>query len=132
MPTVILGIFFMLHALVHLLYAGQAMRFFELRPGLAWPDGAWLFARLLGDEQTRRLAAISLALGALGYLAGGLGLVLRQAWWRPTTVVAALLSALIFLLFWDGRWQDLPEKGAVGILISLVIVVGVMFLKWPA
>lgn len=33
--SIILGIFFILHAFVHLLYAGQFLRFFELRPGLA-------------------------------------------------------------------------------------------------
>ena len=122
----------MLHALVHLLYAGQALRFFELRPGLIWPDGAWLFSRLLGDPATRWLAAVSLALAALGYAAGGIGLFLSQEWWRPMTAMAALFSALIFLLFWDGKLLDLPEKGAVGILISLAVLAGVIFLKWPA
>lgn len=71
---VLLGIFFILHAGVHLLYAGQALHFFELRPGLAWPDGSWLLSRLLGDPAARRLVAISLALAALGFLAAGLGL----------------------------------------------------------
>jgi hypothetical protein len=49
---------FSLHALAHLLYAGHALRFFELRPGLTWPDGAWAFSRPLGDETARRLAAV--------------------------------------------------------------------------
>jgi len=38
-----LGIFFIMHSLVYLLYAGQACGFFELRPATSWPDGAWLF-----------------------------------------------------------------------------------------
>ena len=71
---VLLGIFFILHAGVHLLYAGQALHFFELRPGLAWPNGSWLLSRLLGNPAARRLVAISLALAALGFLAAGLGL----------------------------------------------------------
>jgi len=64
MWVIFLGIFFILHAFVHLLYAGQALRLFELRPGLTWPDGAWLFSRLLGDETTRSLATVFLALTA--------------------------------------------------------------------
>ena len=67
------GIFFILHALVHLLYIGQALRFFDLRPGLTWPDGAWAFSRLLGSPATRWLAAGSLALAALGFVAAGIG-----------------------------------------------------------
>lgn len=34
MRSVLFTIFVVLHGLVHLLYAGQALRFFELRPGL--------------------------------------------------------------------------------------------------
>jgi hypothetical protein len=122
MPTIILGIFFVLHAMVHLL-------FFELRPGMLWPDGAWLFSRLLGNELIRLLATISLVLTALGYAAGGLGLFLRQEWWRPTAVGAAIVSSLIYILFWDGKLQDLPEKGGVGILINLAILAVVLVLK---
>lgn len=132
MLAVVMGIFFILHAMVHLLYAGQALRFFELRPGMIWPDGAWLFSKLLGNDRTRWLAAISLALTALGYAAGGLGLFLRQEWWRPLAAGAAALSMAIFLLFWDGRLRDLPDKGGVGILINLAILVVVAILKWPA
>jgi hypothetical protein len=48
--SIFAGIFFILHALVHLLYAGQALRYFELRPGLTWPDGAWASR---GGSETR-------------------------------------------------------------------------------
>jgi hypothetical protein len=33
MPAILVGIFFILHGFVHLLYAGQSLRKFELRPG---------------------------------------------------------------------------------------------------
>ena len=126
MLTIIMGIFFVLHGLVHLLYAGQSRRLFELRPGMVWPDGAWLFSRLLGDETTRLLASILLALAALGFVAGGLGLLIRQDWWRPVTVGAAVVSGAIFLLFWDGRFQALDDKGGVGLLINVAILVVVL------
>src|SRR4030065_2645571 len=116
--SIFIGIFLILHALVHLLYAGQALRFFELRLGLAWPDGSWLFSRLLGDPATRWLAAGSLALAAFGFLAAGLGLFLRADWWRTMTLSAAGFSVLIYLLFWDGKFHDLPDQGGVGFLIS--------------
>lgn len=120
--TVVSGIFLILHALVHLLYAGQALRFFELRPGLVWPDGAWLFARWLGDPGIRWLAVVLLAVTAFGFLVGGLGLLFTQGWWRPITIGAAGLSALAYILFWDGKWRELPDKGGVGLLISLLIL----------
>ncbi len=120
--SVLFGVLFILHAFVHLLYAGQALRFFELRPGLTWPDGAWLFSRLLGDPVARWLTAVSLALAALGFLAAGLGLFLGAGWWRTVTLGAAGLSVLIYLLFWDGKFHELPGQGGIGLLISLGIL----------
>ncbi len=129
---ILLGIFLILHGLVHLLYAGQSGRLFELRSGMLWPDGSWLFSALLGDSPTRYLASISLGLAALGFLVGGLGLVFGQAWWRPATVGATVFSAVIFLMLWNGKFQAMDEQGAVGLLINLAILGMVFLLKWPA
>jgi len=126
-----MGILFVLHGLVHLLYVGQSQRLFELRPKMVWPDGSWVFSKLLGDESTRLLASISLVLAALGFLVGGLGLAIQQPWWRPVIVGSATFSILLFFLFWDGKLQALDDKGGVGILINLAILVVVLILKWP-
>ncbi len=42
---IIAGILFLLHGLVHLLYFGQSLRFFELQPDMIWPDNSWLFSK---------------------------------------------------------------------------------------
>lgn len=120
------GIFFILHALVHLLYAGQAVRFFELRPGLTWPDGAWAFSRLHDEATTRRLAAVVLALTAVAFVASALGLFFGQAWWHSASAGAAVLSVLVYILFWDGKFHEMPDRGSVGLLISLVILIVVL------
>ena len=132
MQTVLVGIFFILHGLVHLLYAGQSWRLFELRPKMTWPDGAWLFSRLIGDEATRYLATFSLALAALGFFAGGLGLFLRQEWWRTVAVGTVVFSSAIFFLLWDGKYRALSDQGGIGLLINLAILAAVLILKWPA
>jgi hypothetical protein len=129
---ILMSIFLILHGLVHLLYAGQSWRLFELRPAMLWPDGSWLFSRLLGDGATRYLASIALLLAALGFVAGGLGLLLRQDWWRPATIGAAVFSSAIFILLWDGKFQALAEKGAVALMINIAILIIVMAFKWPA
>lgn len=120
--TILLGIFLILHGLVHLLYAGQSWRLFQLRPGMLWPDGSWLFVRLSGDSAIRWLASICLALAALGFAIGGLGLFFQQDWWRLATAGAALFSSVIFLLFWDGRFKALDAQGGIGLLINLAIL----------
>ena len=129
MWTILMGIFLILHGLVHLLHAGQSGRFFELRPGMTWPDSSWLFSKLLGDPVTRLVVVVLLTLAALGYIASGFGLFLHQGWWRSATIWTAVFSSTIFLLFWDGKFQALDEKGGVGILLNLAIIVVVFIWK---
>ena len=127
----IFGVFIVLHGLVHLLYSGQSARFFQLKPGMVWPDGSWAFSRLLGDEAARNLASISLVLAAIGLVVGGIGILVGQAWWRPVVVDTAAFSSIVFILFWNGRMQNLDGQGAVGLLINLVILLAVLILRWP-
>ena len=122
MFRIILGIFLVLHGLVHLLYFGQSARYFELQPGMAWPDGSWALTRLLGDGGTRGIANVALVLAALAFIAGGGGYLFKQDWWRPLILGAAVFSSLLYLLLWDGGWEHLDNKGGVGILINLGIL----------
>jgi len=129
MFRIILGVFLVLHGLIHLLYFGQSSRYFELKPGMVWPDGSWAFSKNLGVEITRALASIFLVLAAIGFLAGSAGVLLNQAWWRPVTVSVAITSAMIFILFWDGGLQNLDGKGVFAILLNLAILAVVLVWK---
>ena len=131
MLRIIFGVFMLLHGLVHLLYVGQSARLFELQPGLVWPDGAWAFSKLFGDEATRTLASVLYALSAIGFVAGGIGILVRQAWWRPAVVGSAAFSAIVIILCWDGGMQSLDDKGLIGLLINLAILAAVLGLRWP-
>lgn len=132
MIRVFFGIFLALHGLVHMLYAGQSLRFFELQPGMVWPDGSWIFSPLLRDGAVRWLAGAAGILAALAFIAGGLGLLLAQEWWRPVVVGAAAFSSLVYLLFWDGKPSRLDGQGGVGLLINLAIIAIVLILGWPS
>jgi hypothetical protein len=131
MFRIILGVFMVLHGLVHLLYFGQSARYFELQHEMVWPDGSWAFSRLLGDEATRILASISCALAAIGFVAGGTGILVRQAW-RPVVVASAAFSAGIIILFWDGELQMMDDKGLIGLLINIAILGALLILRWPS
>jgi hypothetical protein len=128
----VLGVFIVLHGLVHLLYFGQSARYFELKPGMIWPDGSWAFSKLLGNEAARNLASISLVLAALGFIVGGIGLLVNQAWWRPVVVGGAVFSSLVYILFWNGSMQNMDGQGLVGILIDMAILLAVLLFRWPA
>jgi len=98
---------------------------------MTWPDRSWAFSRLLGDSAARNLACTLLILIAIGFVIGGIGLLAKQVWWRPTIVGAAIVSTFTYILFWDGGIQHLDNKGGIGILINLVILVTLLIIKWP-
>jgi hypothetical protein len=130
MLNVIVGAFIVLHGLVHLLYFGQSWRLFELQPGMTWPDGAWAF-KFLGDQTTRFLASIACIVSTIGFVAGGVGILISQVWWRPMVVGTAIFSSVVYILFWDGKLQKLDGQGAIAILINIVILFAVFVLQLP-
>jgi hypothetical protein len=123
-----IGIFLMMHAAVHMLYAGQAGGLFELRPGLRWPKEAWLAARVLSERSLQAVGAGSMLLAALAFLAAGVGAIGFQGWWQDVTSGAAIFSTLLFLLFWNGKLKELDAQGAVGAAIDLALLAGIWVL----
>jgi hypothetical protein len=132
MIKIIFSAFFVLHGLVHLLYFGQSARFFELKPGMIWPDGSWAFSRLIGNAVTRNVAGILLIVATIGFCIGGAGLFLKQAWWRTAVIASVIFSSVIYMLLWDGGFQNLDNKGAIGILINAAILVALTVFRWPS
>lgn len=131
MIRILFGVFLVLHGLVHLLYFGQSARYFELQPGMAWPDGSWAFSRLLGNATTRKVANVCLILAAVGFAAGGAAVFLKQPWWQTAVVSTAVFSSITYMLMWDGALKNLDNKGGIGILINLAILVSLLIFRWP-
>ncbi len=128
---IVFGVFLVLHGLVHLLYFGQSARMFELQPGLAWPDGSWGLSYLLGTSNTRVVADALCILAGIGFFIGAFGVFFSQSWWRTALVATAAFSAIIFILLWNGRFQQLHNQGAIGILIDAALLVMVLVFRWP-
>jgi hypothetical protein len=132
MLYIILGIFLILHGLVHLLYAGQSLRMFELQSGMDWPDGSWAFKGLFREKALRVFGGTLCLLAADGFVVGSVLLFLSHALWRPVITGSALFSTLAFIFLWNGKMQALFNNGLLGILINLAILVIVLGIGWPA
>ena len=127
---IVVGLFMVLHGLVHLLYFGHGLRFFEL-PGLAWPDRSWAFSRLLGQGAARWLAAVSCVVAMVGFVAGGIAILAGSAWWQPVIVGSAIFSSAIFILCWDATFKKLADQGLIAILINGAVLVALLMFHWP-
>jgi hypothetical protein len=125
------GGFLILHGLVHLLYFGQSQRYFELQPGLVWPDSSWAFSPTLGDGLTRALASASCVIAAIAFVAGGTGILIGRGWWRAPVVFAAAFFTVVLVLLWNGQLSRLDDQGAIAILINAAILVATLVLRWP-
>lgn len=132
MAAIIVGVFLLLHGLVHLLYFGHSQRFFELQAGLMWPEGSWVFSSLLNGDKIRMIASACMAISAIGFILAGAGLLLEQTWWRAILMYAIAFSSLVYFIFWNGKLEQLPDQGLVGVLINLSFLVFILILKWPS
>lgn len=119
----IVGIFLILHGLVHFLYAGQSIRLFELQSGMIWPDASWALSGSLRIEILRSFGGILCLVAGVLFIISGLGMLFDSGWWAPLTITTAILSVLIYIVMWNGRMQRLHDQGGIGILINLLIVI---------
>jgi hypothetical protein len=126
------GIFVLLHGLVHLWYVTLSQQWVEFQPEMGWTGESWLFSPLLGDGATRGLATVLYSLATLGFVVGGVGVLVRQDWWRPVVIGSAAFSAVIIILFWDGGLPRIVEKGLLGFLINVAFLVALLVFDWPS
>lgn len=132
MLRALFGVFVILHGLVHLWPLVLSQELVEYKPEMGWTGESWFLTGLIGDSATRLVASFAYGLAAIAFTVSGIGLLIGSSWWRPTLAASAVVSAAIILSFWDGGTELLVEKGLVGFLINLGIILSVLVLKWPA
>ena len=123
--TIAVGVFVAMHGLVHAMYVGQALRWFELREGMTWPAGA-RFLPAIPDTALRVSAAITVGVSSLALVAGGIGIAMGTGWGPAVTLVAAIVVSVAHLVLWDGDVKTFPDQGLYGIVINVVIVVWIV------
>jgi hypothetical protein len=131
MLRTLFGIFVILHGLVHLWFVVLSQELIEVKPEMGWTPHSWLFTGVIGDAATRRLATVVSVALALTFLVSGIALVARADWWRPLMTSSAIASALLILVYWDGGTRLLVEKGLIGFLINVAILVLLLVYAWP-
>ena len=129
MFSILFGVFIVLHGLVHLWFFTLSQGLIELKPDMpdvGWTGKSWLFTSILGDATTRGLASGLYIVATIGFVIGGIGIFGQQEWARMVLVASAALSAAVIILFWDGGLQLVVQKGLIGLLISLAILLALL------
>jgi hypothetical protein len=128
---IIVGILLILHGLVHLLYFGQSSRFFELQPGMQWPDEAWLFTPLFRKKAVRILAGNFCILSAIGFTVSGIAVLAQHSNWYFLAFGSAVFSSLLYITFWNGKYEKLHDQGAIAFIINILIITSILIFHWP-
>jgi hypothetical protein len=130
--NILLGIFVILHGLVHFWFVTLSQGWVEFQADMGWTGSSWLLVNFLGAGFLRGLTSVLYGLAAVTFLVAGAGLLSKQDWSRPWLMVASLISALSIVVFWDGSFSLLVQKGLLGLLISLGLLAAVLLFNWPA
>ncbi|MBN2177553.1 MAG: hypothetical protein JW722_07845 [Demequinaceae bacterium] len=123
------GIFIIGHAFIHLMFVGQALRWFENRPGSRWPDGAALFPSSIPDGMIRAFAAASIGLTGIAMVVGGVGVILQADWSTRVVIGSAVLVSIAHAAFWNGDWKTSPDQGLYGVIINVAVIVAMLVVR---
>lgn len=129
--NIAIAVFLILHGMVHFLYLGQSMKWYQLGEGMSWPENSWALSRLFGNRATRVIASVSCVAAALVFVVGGILIFAKQPVWLWITVSVAAFSSLLVIFMWDGKMKELANKGLFAILINAVIIILPLVVGWP-
>jgi hypothetical protein len=130
MIRIIVGVVLLGHGLGHAL---TALPLFGVRLSGFHSTESWLLGRVLEGGIASGICAVLNPVALLGFVVAGLGLagwgVPRELWGR-LAVLAALVSSLALLLFWNAFPFLFPNK--IGVMVVNVWAVGsVLWFRWP-
>jgi len=122
------GIFLIFHAMVHAMYVGQALRWFELRPNMPWPIGSWALSSL-SDGSLRAFSSITIGLASVGIAVGGVGILADWGWSDWVGIGGAALASVAHVLLWSGKWSEFGDHGGYGVVINAAAIAAILVLR---
>lgn len=124
-----LAIFIVVHAMVHLMYVGHAARWFELKTGMAWPDGARFVPSGMSDQSVRTFAVAAITTTGLAMIVGAVAMMAKAGWGDWVVIGAATLVSIAHALLWSGKWSDFSEHGGIGVVINVAVIAAIVALR---
>ena len=124
-----LGLFLALHGLVHFWYVVLSQGWVEVEEAMGWSGESWLLSGVLPEGAILTVASVLYVAVAAGFVAGGVGYVLETDWAPGVLVASAVVSTLVLVAMWDGRFDLLVEKGLLGVVINAIVLAWLLVLE---
>lgn len=127
---IVFAIFVILHGLVHMWYVTLSQGWVEFQVEMGWNGRSWLLTDALGEKLSLNIASVLYVLSTLLFIITGVALLAKAPWARVALIVSSIVSAIAILVFWDGKPNMLIEKGLIGFLINIGILILVYVTSW--
>lgn len=112
------------HGLVYLNAARGVLPVFD-----GWRGRSLLLGGAVTGGALRRLDVVLWTGSGAGLVAAALAVAFAptaHAVWRPLAAAASAVAVLSFFTFWDGRRESLLAQGAIGMALSLLILLAAL------
>ncbi len=130
MRRLAVGLFLVLHGLVHGWYVVLSQGWVEVEDQMGWSGHSLLLSPILPEGAILTVASVLYVAVTVGFVLGGIGYAFDLGWWEPVVVVAALLSTAVLVAMWNGEFDLLVEQGAAGVLINIGLLVAILVLEF--
>ena len=121
MNRIIIGIFIILHGLVHFLYIAVTQGWLK-ESGMAWNEKSLLLSKLIDETGSNKVALVTYSISIVLFVASGIVYMTEAVWWQKLIIISVIFSSITIVLFWDGIFKNMAEKGFIGVIINMAIL----------
>jgi hypothetical protein len=129
MSRIFSGIFIILHGLVHIWYVVLSFNLVIFQSDMGWTGNSWLFASLRSNQVLRMIAGVLFILSTILFVISGIMILANFSGADTILFIAAMISTITLVVFWDGQTNMMLQKGVIGVIINLVILVAVFMIS---
>jgi uncharacterized YccA/Bax inhibitor family protein len=90
-----------------------------------WQGRSWLLGSTVTDGWLNAVVVTVHVVAGMLTMACAVAIAFAPAypgWWRPLAMGAAIVGLAAFAVFWDGQTSLLVEEGAIGALVSIILL----------
>jgi hypothetical protein len=122
MLKVIIPVIIFLHGAVHIWYVLLIGNIVKFSPDMGWTGKSWLLPGMPVEGIYRILGVIVYGLSAIMFIVSASGMLMNKSWYPAGLLVAAFVSSIAILFFFDGRFHMLVQKGMIGLILNSIII----------
>ena len=116
----LIGIFLIMHGLVHWVYAAPQDKTAEAKPFNVLTE-RWLVKKAgLKPSVALKLGIALMILASVGFALSGIALLISQSWWTIPAIATSGISLAFLALFWD-------KMMALGATLNIIIILLALF-----